>query len=272
MDTAWNGVEGLTWAAHHDRYDAAVQQYHLHLLAGAAIEAGDGVLDIGCGCGKTTRDAARAASSGSALGVDLSGPMLERARQLAADEGLANVEFAQADAQVFPFEPAGFDVVTSRFGVMFFADRPAAFANIAAAARPGARLSFVCWLPLGENEWLQAIRGTLAMGRDLPEPVIGTPGPFGLADPDATRELLHDAGFVDVDCTELREPLVVGTDAEDAFEFVSKMAPVVGLLNDLDDPTRAAALEQLRASLVEHTDGGRVVYGSAAWLVTARRA
>jgi SAM-dependent methyltransferase len=272
MDTAWNGVEGVTWATFQDCYDAAVLPYHFHLLAAAAVATGDRVLDVGCGCGQTTRDAARAAPSGSALGVDLSGPMLERAQQLATDEGLENVEFAQGDAQVFRFASGSFDVVTSRFGVMFFSDPTAAFENVAAAARPGARLAFLSWLPLEENEWLLEIRRSLAMGRDLPAPMVGAPGPFGLADPDMTRTLLHDTGFADVDCTEVRESLVVGTDADDAFGFVSQMAPVVGLLNDLDNAARATALEQLHASLVAHTDGTRVGFGSAAWLVTARRA
>ena len=268
---AWNGLEGTTWAAHQDRYDALIHSYHLHLLDAAAVASSDRVLDVGCGCGETTRDAARAALSGSALGVDLSEQMLERAEQRSAEEGLTNVAFARADVQVFPFEPGSFDVVMSRFGIMFFAEPVAAFGNLAAAARPGARLAFVAWQPLAENEWLLELRRSLAMGRDLPEPVNGTPGPFGLAEADTVRTLLHRTGFADIDFAEVREPLVVGTDADDAYEFVSKMTPVIGLLNDLDDATRAVALEQLHDSLVAHADRSSVQFGSCAWLVTARR-
>ena len=268
---AWNGLEGTTWSAHQDRYDALIHAYHVHLLEAAAVANSDRVLDVGCGCGETTRDAARAARSGSALGVDLSEQMLERAEQRTAEEGLTNVAFAQADVQVFPFEPGTFDVVMSRFGIMFFADPVTAFTNLATAARPGARLAFVAWQPLAENEWLLELRRSLAMGRDLPEPVNGAPGPFGLAESDAVRTLLHGTGFADIDFAEVREPLVLGTDADDAYAFVSRMTPVIGLLNDLDDATRGTALEQLRDSLAAHSSGTSVQFGSSAWLVTARR-
>ncbi len=261
--TAWNGLEGTTWSAHQDRYDALIHAYHLHLLDAAAVATSDRVLDVGCGCGETTRDAARAAVSGLALGVDLSEQMLERAGLRAVEEGLTNVAFAQADVQVFPFEPGSFDVIMSRFGIMFFADPVTAFNNLAAAARPGARLAFVSWQPLAENEWLLELRRSLAMGRDLPDPVNGMPGPFGLAEADAVRTLLHGTGFADIDVAEVREPLVVGTDADDAYGFVSKMTPVIGLLNDLDDATRVAALEQLRDSLVAHAAGSGVRFGSS---------
>ena len=140
---AWDGDEGAFWTANADRFDRAVAAYQGEFLAAADIAETDHVLDIGCGTGQTTRDAARAASSGSALGVDLSSQMIALARRLAAAAGIRNARFEQADAQVHPFEPAAFDVAISRTGAMFFGDAIAAFTNIGRALRPagGSRCS-----------------------------------------------------------------------------------------------------------------------------------
>jgi SAM-dependent methyltransferase len=135
---AWDGGEGAYWAAHAGHFDRSVAGYHLPFLEAAAMEAGEQVLDIGCGTGQTTRDAARRASAGGALGVDLSADMIALARQLAAAEGLSNARFEQADAQIHPFGQGPFDVAISRTGAMFFGNPPAAFANVARALPAGA--------------------------------------------------------------------------------------------------------------------------------------
>ncbi|HEY7105789.1 MAG TPA: methyltransferase domain-containing protein [Acidimicrobiia bacterium] len=269
---AWNGIEGASWARDQDRYDRLIQPFHLALLDAAAVAADAAVLDVGCGCGQTTREAARAARRGSALGVDLSSQMLERARGRAEEEGLTNVSFVQADAQVQAFAADTFDVVISRFGAMFFADPPAAFANLARASHPGAGLAIVVWQPLSENEWLREIRDALAMDRDLPTPRAGVPGPFSLSDPDLVTTILAAAGYRDVELREVRESLVVGSDVDDAYGFASRMPPVLGLLNDLDDAARADALGRLRASIVAHERDGGISFGATAWLITATRA
>jgi SAM-dependent methyltransferase len=268
---AWNGAEGLAWAAQFDRYDAAMHAYHTRLLDAAAIGASERVLDIGCGCGATTRDAARAASSGHAVGVDLSAPMLERARELAGAEGLTNVTFEQGDAQVYPFDADAFDVTISRFGAMFFSEPVIAFGNIARAMRHDGRLLLMVWQPLEDNEWLFALRGALAMGRELPRPVVGAPGPFGLADPDGARAVIDEAGFADVAFTDVREKFRPGRDTDDAFEFVANLPPVRGMLQDLDADAHVRALEQLREMLVAHTTDDGLTFDSAAWLITARK-
>jgi SAM-dependent methyltransferase len=271
QSNAWNGNEGLNWAAQQDRYDAAMRSYNTHLLDAAGITTNEHVLDIGCGCGESTRSAARLASNGAALGVDLSAPMLERARARARDEGIENVTFEQADAQVYPFDPSAFDVAISRFGAMFFGDPVAAFRNIGAALRPGGRLALVSWQPLEKNEWLLEVRSALAMGRTLPAPPLGGPGPFGLAEAGAVRGILADAGYADVDMVAVEEPFVCGTDTDDAFGFVRQIPPVHGMLEDLDDATQDRALEQLRATLAAHETANGVAFGSTAWLVTAHR-
>ena len=255
---AWDGPEGEYWAIHQARFDSMIQPYHERLMAVAAIAPGERVLDIGCGNGRTSRDAARAAGpGGAALGVDLSGPMLERAEQLAKDEGLGNVRFEQADAQVHPFEPGGFDLAMSRFGVMFFADPPAAFTNIASAVRSGGRLAMLVWQEMAANEWITALRDALAVGRDMPMPPPGAPGPFSWADTDFATRTLTGAGFTDVAFAASEEPFIVGADVDDAYGFTSGLTPVQMMLADLDEPTRARALDNLPRRHRRPRDAGR---------------
>ncbi len=235
---AWNGADGAHWAARADRIDEGVAGYHDRLLDAASIEPTDRVLDIGCGAGRTTRDAARRAGDGSALGVDLSAALLELARRTAAREHLPNAGFLHADAQIHPFPDRHFDVAISRHGAMFFGDPHAAFTNIARATRPGGRLALLSWQPFERNAWLTAFRTALAAGRDLPTPPT-TPG--SLRDLDQVRPLLTSAGFTD-------------------------------LLAGLDPGTRARAVADLRADLTDHRTAQGVRYDSAAWLIEARRA
>jgi SAM-dependent methyltransferase len=267
----WDGPSGEHWAAHQERFDRTIEPYHARLMAAAAIAAGERVLDFGCGNGRTSRDAARAAGAGgSVLAVDLSGPMLARARQLAEDEGLTTIRFEQADAQVYPFPAGATDVAMSRFGAMFFADPVAAFTNIGTALRPGGRLAILVWQPLAANEWMTAMREALAVGRDLPVLAPGTPGPFGLADTDFASSVLKSAGFADIDFAPLEEPFNLGPDAETAYRFASGMGPVRLLVADLDDTAKARALENLRAAIAAHETADGVVFASAAWVITAR--
>jgi len=270
MAEAWDGDEGEGWARDWEHYDRGVRTYHLRLLEAAAIARDERVLDVGCGNGQSTRDAARAAAGGAALGVDLSSRMVARARELAATEGVGNATFAQADAQVHPFEPAAHDVVMSRFGAMFFGDPVAAFGNIGRGLRPGGRLALMSWQSLERNEWLQAIRAALAMGRELPSPPVGAPGPFGLADPDGVTAILSAAGFEQVSVEPVEAPLVAGTDAADAAGFLGRGGAARGLLGGLDEADRARALDALLATMAAHETAEGVQLGSAAWLITAR--
>jgi len=267
---AWDGDEGAYWAAHAARFDQALAPFHQPLLDAAGISATHAVLDIGCGTGQTTRDAARAAHRGNALGVDLSAPMVDLARQLARDEGVANVRFEHADAQVHPFEPAGFDVAISRTGSMFFGDPPRAFANIAGALCHGGRLALLTWQAMTSNEWILELSTALAAGRDLPSPPPGAPGPFSLAEPAHVQALLSGAGFENVRAEGLEGAMCFGADEADAFTFVVGL--MGWMLDGLGKADRAHALDALAATIAAHRGPSGVAFGAATWLVTARRA
>lgn len=267
---AWNAGEGAYWAANADYYDRAVAAHHRALLDAAVIGETERVLDIGCGTGQTTRDAARAASAGSALGVDLSSEMLDYARTRAAAEGVANVAFEQADAQIHPFEAASFDVVISRTGTMFFGDMDAAFVNIARALRPEGRIALLTWQPLPGNEWIREFSGALAAGRDLPGPPLGVPGPFALSEPDRVRKILGGAGFTDVDLGGLSEGMWFGSDAADAHQFV--LGQLGWMLEGLDDSGRVRASDALMAAMRVHETSDGVVFASEAWVITGTKA
>ena len=244
-------------------YDAELHRYHERLRAAVDIGIADCVLDIGCGTGQTTRDAARAAPSGSALGVDVSAPMLAQARRLS--QGLRNISFAQADAQVHRFAPEQFDIAISRFGTMFFADPVAAFTNIGRALRPGARLVQLVWQHRDRQEWDAAIRGVF--GDSHPAPGAD---PFSLADPATTDGILAAAGFTGVDLTGVHEPLYYGPDPASALDAVLKLKMTKDPLARLDAAQTESALDRLRAALAAHDTGRGVYFDSQAWIVTAR--
>jgi ubiquinone/menaquinone biosynthesis C-methylase UbiE len=248
-------------------YDAELRRHNELFRATARVGSRDRVLDIGCGTGQSTREAARAAVTGSAVGVDLSAPMLERARQLSDDQGLANITYQQADAQVHRFPPTRFDLCISRFGAMFFADPVAAFTNIGRALRPAARLVLLVWQERDRNEWATAIRQTLTAASATPR----GPDAFSLADPSVTEGILAAAGFAEVSFTDVHEPVYYGPDSATAFDAVLRLWEFKDLLANLDAAAAEQARTRLRATLAaHHTDGG-VYFDSRAWIITARR-
>ncbi|MBX5176073.1 methyltransferase domain-containing protein [Rhizobium lentis] len=251
-----------------DFYDAELARHNRHLRDAAAVGADDRVLDIGCGAGQTTREAARAASQGEAVGVDISVEMLQIARRRSADEGLRNVVFEQADAQFHAFPAASFDLCISRFGVMFFADPAAAFANIGRAMRPGARLVWMVWQSQERNEWSGAIRQALAPGTVVS---AGGPDPFSLGDPPIAKDLLSAAGFTSIDFADLREPVFYGPDVDAASDALAGLYLVKDALAHTDEPP-GKPLQRLRELLEAHRTPEGVFFDSRAWIITARRA
>ncbi|WP_037606885.1 class I SAM-dependent methyltransferase [Streptacidiphilus rugosus] len=274
---AWNGDEGRYWSDHHDRWNAVNEGFNPLLLAAAAIGPADRVLDVGCGVGQTTRLAAATAFRGSVLGLDLSAPMLARARALAAEEGLDRIVFEQGDAQVHPLPSAAFDAAISRFGIMFFADPVAAFGNVGRALRPGGRLAFVCMSDPARTEWVQ-VYGAVRAALPLPSPEeAGTEGPgmFSLADPEVIREVLDAAGFAEVRTEPVEADGDFGRDADAAADLLLGSGPgrhLVGLLDSAGDPDAAGrARVALSSALAGYQRPEGVRLRTAAHLVTARR-
>ncbi|HEY4453452.1 MAG TPA: methyltransferase domain-containing protein [Pseudonocardiaceae bacterium] len=266
---AWNGYEGEHWADEYERYNRANDGMNQPLLDAAAITETDRVLDIGCGTGRTTRLAARLATRGHATGIDLSGPMLARARDLTAAEDLGNVTFQQGDTQVYPLPDNGFDVAISRGGVMFFDDPVAAFDNINRALRPAGRLAFV-----GPKD--NTMRGDFARAlaplwqlmrrhgqRSTP------PGPASLGSPERIAEVLGTAGFTDIGTTSITVGMVFGDNATDAAEFVFAMGPMrfnlAGVAPEDIDRAKIEVIDSLRP--YEQADGVRLT--AEMWLVHA---
>ncbi|MFC7616533.1 class I SAM-dependent methyltransferase [Actinokineospora soli] len=260
QEAAWNGYEGRHWADHAARYDAVNSGFNHDVLD--RVRENDRVLDLGCGNGQLTRLAA--ARARHAVGVDLSGPMLARAR---ADADVPNVEFVQGDAQVHPFPAAAFDLAVSRFGVMFYADPVAAFANVRRALVPGGRLALLAMTPLAGTD-LGVVLGALVPHLPFPTGADGE-GPTSFGDPARVSEVLTAAGFADVVCEHVEADQVWGADAEDAAGFMAAWGPVKHHM-DLAGPEAA---ERARTALAEvltrfaGPDGVRT--RGTAWLVTA---
>jgi SAM-dependent methyltransferase len=252
-----------------DFYDAELRAHQEHLRAAYGIAPGAEVLDIGCGTGLTTREAARAAAPGRVVGIDVSERMLERARELTAAEGLDNVQYVLGDAQVHRFDRARFDVAISRFGTMFFDDPPAAFANIAAALRAEARLALLVWQRHEDNEWALAIDAALGDAAQPPPPGMD---PFSLGDAKATACLLEGAGFDAVQFEDVHAPVHYGHDVDAALALVRGFQCTSTALAGLSDGEATRRVERLRTMLATHyTEEGGVVLDARSWLITARR-
>jgi SAM-dependent methyltransferase len=250
-------------------YDAELRRHNEALRRACGIQFRDHVLDIGCGAGQTTRQAASAAQAGSALGVDISAPAIERARALTRAEGPRNVTFERADAQDHRFPSERFDLAISRFGTMFFDDPVAAFANIGRALRPAGRLVMMVWQAHERNEWDVAIAHSLeAAARP---PALPGPDAFSLADPPAVTETLEAAGFAGVTFTDVREPVYYGPDVASALAWVRGFTSTSEALKRLDPAAADRALGRLREALGAHLGDDGVWFNSRAWIVTAQR-
>jgi SAM-dependent methyltransferase len=266
----WNGPAGRRWAEAQERMDRNMASIAAALLARVAAKPGEHVLDIGCGCGTTTFAYDEyVGPGGRAVGLDISAPMLAEARARAARGG-KNTAFVEADASVHPFTPQ-FDVVASRFGVMFFADPAAAFGNIRKALKPGGRLVFVCWRAPTENVW--AFAPLMAARPFLPEQPPAdpyAPGPFAFADSARLKGILESAGFKNVAIDKLDTVMHMAQTAADAARFSLTIGPLSRAAAELDDATRAKIVEKVTAALKPYETAAGVTPPAACWLVSAR--
>jgi len=267
----WNGPGGQRWADRQAAQDILLKPIADLLIDRAKPLPGERVIDVGCGSGATTiAFGQKVAPSGHVFGIDVSGPMLERARQTVPKD--LPIEFALADATVHPFDPASFDLLASRFGVMFIADPVLSFANLRKALRPDGRLAFVCWRPLPLNEWMMLpMRAALPhMAASPPPPMLDplAPGPFAFADPDRVRGILGDAGFSAV-TIDAHDALIGGNDLEETISLSLRVGPLGMMLRENPD-SRDAVIASLRDALEPHAGPSGVFLPAAVWIVTAR--
>jgi len=268
----WNGPAGARWVATQVQMDGLLAPFGEAMLARARPAPGERVVDVGCGCGATTLAVAAAVGPGGAVvGLDVSAPMLARARERAA--GLAAATFVEADATTFRLSPPA-DLLVSRFGVMFFADPAAALANLHGLLRPGGRLAFVCWRALAENAWAAVPFAAARAALDAPAGPLDAegPGPFAFADVARVRRLLEAAGFEAVTADRIDRDVLLGEGLDEAVAFAFLGGPAARLVVGADAEARGRAERAVREALAAHASAGRVVLPSAAWLVEARRA
>lgn len=272
--TYWNEVSGPKWVMLSDTINGLIEDLGEAALNAAAPSAGEVVIDVGCGCGQTSLGlAGRVGPKGRVLGLDISAPMLADARRRADLADSVNLEFIQADAQTFGFEAGSADLLFSRFGIMFFQNPTAAFANLRTALCPDGRLGFICWQAMTRNPWMLLPVRAVSAHIELPAPPEpGTPGPYAFADPTRVKEVLEAAGYADISVEGFETEIdVMGQRTpEQAAEFLMQMGPAGRMLAEASQETRAAAAEAIGEALAPHLRPDGLRLGAAAWIVTAR--
>ncbi|WP_308365784.1 MULTISPECIES: methyltransferase domain-containing protein [unclassified Microbulbifer] len=265
----WNGPAGHAWVELQVLLDRVLKPFE-DLLAGAASAAsGTNVLDVGCGTGSTTLAAARAlGAKGRCTGIDISQPMIAAA-QARAERESSTARFICADAQTHPFEPEGFDMIISRFGVMFFDDPVRAFANLHHAARDGAELRFIAWRSAGENPFMTtAERAATPLLPDLPARQTDAPGQFAFADRHRVGAILEESGWADIDIRPI--DVACTLPGKELVPYLSRLGPVGLVLRETDERTRARVIERVRAAFNPYVYGAEVRFTAACWMVCAR--
>ena len=266
----WNGPIGEKWAKYQNEMDRTLADSAEAVLKLADAQPGERALDIGCGSGGTSLLLAEAVGPGGQVtGVDVSQPMLTLARTRTHAK---NIQFLEADAAAYPFQPE-FDLIFSRFGVMFFVDPIAAFANIRRAADRSARLAFICWRAVAENEWA-SLPYSIAkpMLPEQPSADPNAPGPFAFADQTRLRGILETAGFSSVRIEPFQGYMNLGhAPAEAAFQSTNLMGPTSRALRNADEETRTRVMDAITAALAKiETRGAEIRLRTACWLVSAR--
>jgi ubiquinone/menaquinone biosynthesis C-methylase UbiE len=265
----WNGSAGQAWVDTRELLDQLWAPIERLLVESLRCGSDERVLDVGCGTGATTLAAARQLGAGGhAVGLDLSAPMIDVARDRARREG-STATFICADAQSYSFEASSFDVLLSRFGVMFFDDPVRAFNNLRSAARDGAALRFIAWRGPGENPFMTtAERAAAPLLPQIPARQPDAPGQFAFADAQRVRRILEESGWreiearpIDVACTFPESELI---------RYVTRLGPLSRILHDADDKTRTHVIETVRRAFDEYVSGADVRFVAACWWVGAR--
>jgi ubiquinone/menaquinone biosynthesis C-methylase UbiE len=270
----WNGPGGQRWADRQQAQDILLAPVADLLIDRAGPVPGERIIDVGCGSGATSIAFARkVGATGRVLGIDVSAPMLARARQTAPAE-LA-VDFALADATVYPFDPASFDLLASRFGVMFFAEPVLSFANMRKALRPSGRLAFACWREPRENPWMMApLQAVYKHVPKLPQQGPEDPGPFAFASEERVHRILGAAGFsqIAMEPCPVSLDLAIGRGLDAAVQGALEIGPAARALEGHPPEVRAAATNSIREALSPFAMGQSVPLPASIWIVTARAA
>jgi SAM-dependent methyltransferase len=268
MSAYWDRA-GKVWVEQQALLDRLYQPIAEAVVDAAGPVAGERVLDVGCGAGATTFAAAwRTGPQGRAIGVDISPALVELARRRTGEDGLEGVEFLLADAQTHVFE-IPFDTIVSRFGVMFFPDPVAAFANLRRATKPGGRLAFACWRSPEDNAIAQVpLKAAAPFLPTLPRFEKNAPGRFGFADPDRVRTILAEAGWRGVEIAPLDDPTPVSFD--ELMTMSLRVGPLNPILSEADDALRGKVREAVATALEPYVKDGVAEMNSACWLVTAK--
>jgi SAM-dependent methyltransferase len=273
--TFWNEQAGPIWVARQTALDRMIAPFGERAMAALAARPGERIVDVGCGCGGTSLALGRrVTASGAVLGVDVSEPMLARALERAAADGLGHVRFVAGDAQTHGFAAGSADAIFSRFGVMFFVDPTAAFANLRTALQPDGRLAFACWQERSVNPWMTTVLMALASVVTLPAPPApDAPGPFSLGERARVERILAGAGFRDVAFQAFDVDLILGGGGtlDEAVEFALDLGPTAAVLRDAGPDTRPKVTAALREALAPYATPHGVAMGSSTWIVTARR-
>jgi ubiquinone/menaquinone biosynthesis C-methylase UbiE len=268
----WNGVAGRHWTDRQSVQDVLLAPVTETLIARIGAQPGQRILDIGCGTGAIAMALAKqVAPSGHVLGIDISVPMLERARELTGRDLPA--DYVLADATVHPFDPGSFDLLVSRFGVMFFADPVLSFRNLRSSLRPDGRLVFACWCEPRQNGWMMA--PLMAVYKHVPKlPQLGPedPGPFAFAEETRVKRILGEAGFADIamEACPLTFDVAAGKGLEAAVQGSLEIGPASRALEGHPPEVVAAAIQSIREALAPFAKGQSVLLPGAIWIVTAR--
>jgi SAM-dependent methyltransferase len=267
----WNNATGKRWLERHELVDRQIAPFGRRAMDAANVQPGQRLLDVGCGCGETTFElAGRVGDGGFVMGVDISRPLIDEARRFLRERGIKNVRFENVDAQAFSFPQGSFDLIFSRFGVMFFDDPEAAFRNLRSTLRPGGQLSFACWAAPRDNQFVTIPIAAAAKHITLPEPgEPDAPGPFAFADAERVRRILSRSGFAEIESNRLTEKVGGGT-LDETASMLMQLGPLSSVLEDIDETTRKAISADIRAALAEFESSGRVWIAAVTWLVTAR--
>jgi SAM-dependent methyltransferase len=265
----WNEEVGRRWTEQQSQLDAFLAPFGAALLARVKAGSGERILDVGCGCGDTSLALAAAVGpTGGVVGVDVSAPMLARARERAA--GVAQLRFLLADAAHADLD-GPYDRLVSRFGVMFF-DAPApAFAHLRAATKPGGAMTFIAWRTVAENGWASVPARAVIAAIGAPEeaPAPHAPGPFAFAEEARVRSVLAEAGWRAIAFERFDAPLRLGADAAEAARWSMQVGPAGAMLREADDDRRARARAAMEAAFAPLAGADGVSLPGACWIVSA---